>query len=227
MRARRSAAARCARPACPACCGRRCRASFSTRDASGVLRSWSKKNLASARRARNTRSLPWTIAAGSLRLDVADQQEAVPELAVAIGQREVFLVLLHRQDQAFLRHGEERAIERAGVDGRPFDQRGDFVEQRVGHDDQRVLGRLLQRGDDLRAACGERRQAPCPRPPGSARRPRRSRCSMSPRLEKAVPAGDAVRRRGRARIPARRRRRAAPAADAPGGTNLTVEPSGR
>ena len=88
-----------------------------------------------------------------VRLDVADQQEAMRELARVVGQREVFLVLLHGQDQAFLRHGEEGGVECAGVNGRPFDQRGDFVEQRVGHDDLRAARpRLQQAGDDLRAA---------------------------------------------------------------------------
>ena len=54
---------------------------WAARDSSGCLRSWSKKNLASASRARSTRSLPATIADGSVRLDVAHQQEAVDELA--------------------------------------------------------------------------------------------------------------------------------------------------
>ena len=52
----------------------------------------------------------------------------------AVGEREVLLVLLHRQDQALLRHREEGRVERAGVDDRPFDQRRHLVEQRVGRD---------------------------------------------------------------------------------------------
>ena len=40
-------------------------------------------------------------------LQVGDQQEAVHQFAVLVKQREVFLVLLHGQNQAFLRHGEE------------------------------------------------------------------------------------------------------------------------
>ena len=127
--------ARRGRAACRACCDRRRCASRGTRASSRILRSWSKKNRASASRARSTRSLPSMIARGSRGLEVADDEEARDELAVGVGQREVLLVLLHRQDQAFLRDREERGIERALVDGRPFDQRGHFVEQRVGHDD--------------------------------------------------------------------------------------------
>jgi hypothetical protein len=45
--------------------------------------------------------------AGVLRADVADHQELVGELALRVQQREVLLVGLHREDQAFLRHREE------------------------------------------------------------------------------------------------------------------------
>ena len=48
---------------------------------------------------------------------------------VGVEQRKVFLVRLHRQDQAFLRHREELGLELAQQHVRPFDQRGDFVEQ--------------------------------------------------------------------------------------------------
>ena len=91
------------------------------------------------------------------RREVADEQEAVGEPARVVRQREVALVELHREDQALLRHGEERGVERAGVDDRPLDQRRDLVEQRVGHDRRRVAGGALELHDDVRAAGGERR----------------------------------------------------------------------
>jgi hypothetical protein len=46
-----------------------------------------------------------------------------------IEQREVLLVGAHREDQAFLRHLQEFASNSPDVHGRPFDQRGDLVEQ--------------------------------------------------------------------------------------------------
>jgi hypothetical protein len=55
-------------------------------------------------------------------LDVGDDQEARTQLAGGVGQREVLLVGLHGQDQAFLRHGQEFILELAFVDHRPFDQ---------------------------------------------------------------------------------------------------------
>ena len=71
-----------ARPACRACRDRPpCRARRRA-TASVFLRSWSKKNLASARRGRTTRSLPSITRAGSAGRDVADDQELVGELAV-------------------------------------------------------------------------------------------------------------------------------------------------
>ncbi len=91
------------RAACRACCDRRRAPSFGTRASSRTLRSWSKKNRASASRARSTRSLPSMIARGSAVSRLLTTQEARDELAVAVGEREVFLVLLHRQDQALLR----------------------------------------------------------------------------------------------------------------------------
>ena len=88
-------------------------------------------------------------------LQIADQQESVPECSGFVGEGKILLILLHRQDQTFLRYVEERPVESACVNRRPFDQRGDLVEQRIGHDHLGVLGRSLQRRDDLRAAFGE------------------------------------------------------------------------
>ncbi|CWP70427.1 Uncharacterised protein [Neisseria meningitidis] len=62
-------------------------------------------------------------------LQVGNQQEAVHQLAVLVEQREVFLVLLHRQNQAFLRHGEEVFLKTGFQNNGVFDQRGYFVQQ--------------------------------------------------------------------------------------------------
>ena len=65
---------------------------------------------------------------GVVGLDVRHDQEAFDDRPGRVGQREVFLVLLHRQDQAFLRDVKERRIERAAIDGRPLHESRDFVE---------------------------------------------------------------------------------------------------
>ncbi len=106
------------------------------------------------------------------RRDVADDEEAVGEPAVRLEQRKVLLVRLHRQDQAFRRHGEELRVELAGEHVRPLDQRGDFVEQRVVVD-RREAGR---RGG--RIAAGARISA---RRSLEARRSRRLRRAAAPR----------------------------------------------
>jgi hypothetical protein len=95
-----------------------------------------------------------------IRLDVRHDQEARAQLAVRIRQREVFLVGLHGQDQAFLRHRQEDFLEAALVHHRPFDQGGHFIQQRFRHQDlvgaglgqqlaaDRFLA-LFRAGDDL------------------------------------------------------------------------------
>ncbi len=69
-----------------------------------------------------------------VHLHVGNDQELVQQLAgVRIQQREVFLVLLHGEDQAFLRHIEEFLLELADIHLRPFDQSGHFVQQGAQH----------------------------------------------------------------------------------------------
>ena len=63
--------------------------------------------------------------------DVAHHQELVGQLACGVEQREVFLVGLHREDEAFLRHIEELFFKLADEHIGALDQRGHFVEQRV------------------------------------------------------------------------------------------------
>ena len=60
---------------------------------------------------------------------VRHDQEFRQQLAGRVEQREVFLVLPHREDQALLRNLEELGVERADVHGRVLDQGRDFIEQ--------------------------------------------------------------------------------------------------
>ena len=92
---------------------------------------------------------------GIVRLEVATSRKRWLSLPSRVGEREVFLVLLHRQDQALLRHREERRIEAARVDDRPLDQRRDLVEQRVGRDQRRAV--RLRRRAPARSPRGARR----------------------------------------------------------------------
>ncbi len=57
-----------------------------------------------------------------LRLDVGDADEFLGQLAAVIQHREELLVDLHRLDQRFLRHGQERTLEAAQHRRRPLDQ---------------------------------------------------------------------------------------------------------
>ena len=61
--------------------------------------------------------------------DVADDQELVGEPARRVEQRKVFLVGLHREDEALGRHGEELFLEAAQQHVGPLDQRRHLVEQ--------------------------------------------------------------------------------------------------
>ena len=128
--------------------------------------------------------------AGVVRADVADDQELVGQLAGGVEQREVLLVGLHREDQAFLRHVEELRLELADQHVGALDQRGHFVEQRV------VLDRLRRR----------RRPSPRPRPAGArSRRGASSKLAMtapSCRQRGGVAVGVAKRHLGSARLEA-------------------------
>ena len=82
------------------------------------------------------------------RADVAHDQEFVAELAGRIEQGKIFLVRLHGENQAFLRHVEIDGLELPGQHIGPFDQRGHFVEQGIVRDRRQVVtgsaGRRLQ-----------------------------------------------------------------------------------
>ena len=62
-------------------------------------------------------------------IDVGQRDELRLELAVGIEQMEVFLVGLHRGDQALRRYFEEALVEAAGQRYRPLDQSVDFFQQ--------------------------------------------------------------------------------------------------
>ena len=154
---RRRARARRDPPACRACCDRRrCRA-WAARDSSDCRRSWSKKNLASASRARSTRSLPATIADGSVVSRLLTSRKRLTSLPASSASAKYrwFSCIVR------IRHScgtsQERGVERARVDDRPFDQRRDLVQQRVGHDRRRVACRAFEADHDRGAARGERR----------------------------------------------------------------------
>ena len=70
---------------------------------------------------------------GIAALDVADGDEmrAVSFAVDAPSHREISLVMLQRGDQHLARQLEETRLETAGDGARPFDQRGDLVEQRI------------------------------------------------------------------------------------------------
>ena len=68
---------------------------------------------------------------GVCRVDVADHQKLMGQLASGVKQGKVFLIGLHGQDQAFLRHREELFFKTADQHLGPLDQRSHFVEQRL------------------------------------------------------------------------------------------------
>ncbi len=92
-----------------------------------------------------------------LRLEVGHEQEAGEELpGRLLAQRHVLLVALHREHEAFLRHVEELAPEFARVHGRPFDQRGDLVEESVVRNQRSTrAGGAFERLHDQRAPHGK------------------------------------------------------------------------
>ncbi|MNZ65512.1 hypothetical protein D3C78_837090 [compost metagenome] len=90
-------------------------------------------------------------------LDVGHGDEARQQLAFAVQQAEVLLVVLHGGDQGFLRHFEETLLERAHQRHRPLDQGGHFVQQCRRHDGAAFLlhGQFGGTLADQLAALGE------------------------------------------------------------------------
>jgi hypothetical protein len=75
------------------------------------------------------------------RADVADHQKAAGEPTLGVEQREVFLIGLHRQDQALLRYGQELGLEAAHQDVRTLHQRRHLVQQGLVIQRPKALGR--------------------------------------------------------------------------------------
>ncbi len=94
------------------------------------------------------------------RADVADDQEFVRQFSLRVEQRKVFLVRLHREDQAFLRHAEELRLEFADEHVRSLDQCSHLFEQRVVFNGLATAAHLRSSGCqlacDLGLAFGER-----------------------------------------------------------------------
>ena len=94
--------------------------------------------------------------AGVGRRDVAHHQEAVGQPALRVQQREVLLVGLHGQDQAFLRHAQELLVEAADQHVGALDQGCDLVQKRFVFDSTQAFTRigrgLVELGGDVGAA---------------------------------------------------------------------------
>ena len=101
------------------------------------------------------------------RHDVGDDDEAVGELAVLRGRREIALVRPHGDDQHLGRHVHELRVDGAEHRHRPFDQAGHFVEQPVVG-----LERDLRLGAELFGA--RRARSSCARPDRGSRAPPRA-----------------------------------------------------
>ena len=82
--------ARRARPACRACCDRRPCPAPARATRACVLRSWSKKNFASARRGRTTRSLPSMTRDGSAGLMLLTSRKRLVSLPLASSSGKYF-----------------------------------------------------------------------------------------------------------------------------------------
>ena len=65
------------------------------------------------------------------RTDIRHHQKPVGQPGCFIQQRKIFLVYLHGQNQAFLRHRQERGIELPEQHIGPLNQRGYLVQQRI------------------------------------------------------------------------------------------------
>ena len=90
--------------------------------------------------------------------NVRDDQELMRQFRLRIEQWKIFLVRLHRQNQAFLRHIEKRFLELAQHHIGPLDQRGHLVQQCLVVNCLRACGRMLGKlAHDLGAPFGKTR----------------------------------------------------------------------
>ncbi len=102
------------------------------------------------RRIREARAHDTLVALHNLRnvaaLDVADRNEVRQQMTLRVLDGEVTLMVLQGRDEHFARQRQEILIEAAADRHRPFDQRGDFVQQSVA--EQRVSAELGGGGRD-------------------------------------------------------------------------------
>ena len=124
----------------------------STRFSRGIFRSSSKKNRASARRARITFSFPRLTTAGIAGEGVVDRQKVGQEVAFAVHDRKILLVGDHRGDEDLAGELEVFRVEIPADDGRVFGEEGDLFEkfivpERLAPDRRRRLLGLF--ADDL------------------------------------------------------------------------------
>ena len=124
-----------------------------------------------------------TIARGIARLEVAHDEEAVR--AACPRRRRARSTSGSAASSGSGTPAARRGsrIERAGVDHRPFDERGHLVEQRVGHDHRSRLRACRRAGGRSRRGARRTTAMTLPSARASARRRRRSRsrCRARPR----------------------------------------------
>ena len=210
-----------ARAACRACCDRRSPRAVGTRVVERRLAVLVEEERGVGEPRAQHALVALDDRRGIARLDVADDRKRWTSLPPASASAKYFWFCCIVRIRHSCGTSRNAAIERAGVDGGPFDQRRHFVEQRVGHDDRGAAGGLSRA--PRRSARGARRssRSPCLRRAASPRRRRRSRsrCRRAPRkrwpsVMRPASSPSAVDRR-------RRRRRAARAAGAPAGRTCT------
>ncbi len=131
---------------CRASRGRRSPSASARGSGSITLRSWSKKNLASASRAAITRSLPATMALPpSFASRLATNMNRLASLS-PFAEREAFLVRLHRGGEHLRRHRQKGLVERAHEHHRPFGKPGILGKQRLVLDQGKLLFLRAARG---------------------------------------------------------------------------------
>ena len=89
-------------------------------------------------------------------MNVRHQAEAIHELTLRVTHREVLLIGLHRQNQAFFRYSEELFFEFGNVDHGPFGERIGFIDQIFGRNKRTAgfLCRFVQKRHKHLAAFG-------------------------------------------------------------------------
>ena len=89
-------------------------------------------------------------------MNVRHQAEAIHELTLRVTHREVLLIGLHRQNQAFFRYSEELFFEFGNVDHGPFGERIGFIDQIFGRNKRAagLLCRFVQKRHKHLAAFG-------------------------------------------------------------------------